>query len=97
MFQTKICLGDRCCRKGVSRQDIGTRFDVAGMHFLNDMRLRQIQHIVIALDGAFVIAKPVAAVIFFGQGVALECSAVRTVQDQNTFSHLPLQRVIDVD
>jgi hypothetical protein len=74
---------------GVERagfQNVGAGGEILTVDFANDFRLGQQQQIVIALQIARPVGEARAAIIGFGQAVALDHGAHRAIQNQDTFS-----------
>ena len=70
--------------KGIGLNDISTGLQILAMYFLDDMRGRQSQQIVVTLLLAGQRGKTGAAIVCFLQPIALYHGAHRTVQYQDT-------------
>src|SRR5204863_9147882 len=67
--------------ESVGFDDVGPRFEVSGMNFLDHLRLSQVQQLKSALEiFSLPVAEFLSAVILFGQFPALEHGARRAVE-----------------
>ena len=80
--------------EGVRFDDVRAGFEIIGMNFLDHLRPRQIEQFEAAFEiFALPIAKPFAAVIRFGQFVALDHRSHRAIEHDDPLAHQSFQRM----
>ena len=78
---------DRGGAEGIGFNDVGARFEILDMNFLDDFGLRQLKKLEAAFKiFAFPIAESSAAVILLGQLIALDHRAHGAVEQDNAFA-----------
>ena len=82
-FQRVVGLGNAGRGEGVRLDDVCPRFQVLGVNALDDVRSRQHQQIVIALEILGVVFESLTAKVCFGRLVALHHRPHRAVQNQD--------------
>ena len=70
--------------EGVGLEDVGAGIEVGRVDVVDDLRLRQRQEVVVALQIVRPAREAFAAIIFLGELVALDHGAHGTVQDQDS-------------
>ena len=79
-LQPVLLLGDAVRAEGIGLDDIGPGRDVGRMHGRDDIRPRQVQALVIALQGDGRIHEKTLPEIVFRQAVTLNLGAHRSIQ-----------------
>ena len=96
-----IVLRYRGRTEGIGLDQVGAGSQVLLMDFLDDVRLRQRQQLIIALDeqlpaGAGEVLEALAAIVFLGQLVLLDHGAHCAIQDQDAARQLRSRKWVSV-
>ena len=83
MLHVVIGHGDGRARKRVGFQNVGSGFEVLRVDFADNLRLRERQQVVVALQIVRKILEPFAPVVFFRQVVTLDHGSHRAVEHED--------------
>ena len=87
IFEAVIGHGDGVGVEGVGFDDVGARFEILRVDLLDDVRLGEVQRVVIEAQIARVMGEFLAAIIGFGQVAGLDHGAHGAIEHQDAPAH----------
>jgi hypothetical protein len=83
LFHVIIRLRDRSRVEGVRFENVRAGLQILLVYLANDLRLREDQQVVVALDVVLEILETLSAIVGFGKIVGLDLRAHRAVEDKD--------------
>ena len=83
LLQVVVSLPDAGRREGVRGRDVGARVEVGVVELGDDLRVREVQEVGVALDVLRVLAESLAAVLRFREPASVDEDAPRTVEHED--------------